>query len=124
VLVIGAGPAGLEFSRVASGQGNSVVVYEREHAVGGHVRAYGALPYRQQYGSMATWLAEQARGNGTEIKLSSPVTRENIDSFLPQKNPIMLWSRLEHITAATVFRGRWADRFQAGKQANVFRGTT
>jgi hypothetical protein len=36
------------------------------------------LPYRQQFGSIATWLAEQARGNGSEIKLTSPVTRENI----------------------------------------------
>jgi hypothetical protein len=78
LLVIGAGPAGLEFARVVSGQGNAVVVYEREQAVGGHVRAYGALPYRQQFGSIATWPAEQARGNGSEIKLTSPVTRENI----------------------------------------------
>jgi hypothetical protein len=72
---------------VASGQGNAVVVYERESAVGGHVRAYGALPYRQQYGSMATWLAEQARGNGAEIKLASPVTKENIDSILAAEKP-------------------------------------
>jgi pyruvate/2-oxoglutarate dehydrogenase complex dihydrolipoamide dehydrogenase (E3) component len=104
VLVIGAGPAGLEFSRVASGQGNSVVVYEREHAVGGHVRAYGALPYRQQYGSMATWLAEQARGNGTEIKLSSPVTRENIDSIVAAEKP-------DHVVVASGARYR-RDGFQ------------
>jgi 2,4-dienoyl-CoA reductase-like NADH-dependent reductase (Old Yellow Enzyme family) len=104
VLVIGAGPAGLEFSRVASGQGSSVVVYEREHAVGGHVRAYGALPYRQQYGSIATWLAEQARGNGTEIKLSSPVTRENIDSILAAEKP-------DHVVVASGARYR-RDGFQ------------
>ena len=104
VLVIGAGPAGLEFSRVASGQGNSVVVYEREPAVGGHVRAYGALPYRQQYGSIATWLAEQARGNGTEIKLSSPVTRENIDSILAAE-------KADHVVVASGARYR-RDGFQ------------
>jgi pyruvate/2-oxoglutarate dehydrogenase complex dihydrolipoamide dehydrogenase (E3) component len=104
VLVIGAGPAGLEFSRVASGQGNSVVVYEREHSVGGHVRAYGALPYRQQYGSIATWLAEQAIGNGTEIKLSSPVTRENIDSIFAAEKP-------DHVVVASGARYR-RDGFQ------------
>ena len=76
VLVIGAGPAGLEYARVASATGHAVAVYEREEAVGGHVRAYGALPYRQQYGTIATWLAEQAKGNGTSIKLMSPVTAE------------------------------------------------
>ena len=78
ILIIGAGPAGLEYARVASGQGHAVIVYERERerAVGGHVRAYGALPYRQQYGTIATWLAAQASGNGTEIKLERPVNAE------------------------------------------------
>ena len=46
VLVIGAGAAGLEYARVAAARGNEVVVHEREEAVGGHVRAYGALPNR------------------------------------------------------------------------------
>ena len=67
VIVVGAGPAGLEYARVASAAGHAVSVYERDEAVGGHVRAYGALPYRQQYGTIATWLAEQARGNGAVL---------------------------------------------------------
>ena len=94
VLVVGAGPAGLEYARVASAAGHAVSVYEREDAVGGHVRAYGALPYRQQYGTIATWLAEQARGNGASIKLLSPVTAENIDSVLATEKP-------DHIVVAT-----------------------
>jgi hypothetical protein len=99
-----AGPARLEFARVASGQGNAVVVYEREQAVGGHVRAYGALPYRQQFGSIATWLAEQARGNGSEIKLTSPVTRENIDAIIAFEKP-------DHVVVASGARYR-GDGFQ------------
>jgi pyruvate/2-oxoglutarate dehydrogenase complex dihydrolipoamide dehydrogenase (E3) component len=94
VLVVGAGPAGLEYARVASGQGHAVVVYERERAVGGHVRAYGALPYRQQYGTIATWLAAQASGNGTDIKLESPVTAQNLDAILAAEKP-------DHIVVAT-----------------------
>src|SRR5579863_5707152 len=87
VLVIGAGPAGLEFARVAAAQGHQLVVYERERHVGGHVRAYGALPNRQQYGTIATWLAEQATGNGATIKTASPVTAENIDTVLATERP-------------------------------------
>jgi NADPH-dependent 2,4-dienoyl-CoA reductase/sulfur reductase-like enzyme len=94
VLVVGAGPAGLEYARVASGQGHAVVVYERERAVGGHVRAYGALPYRHQYGTIATWLAAQASGNGSEIKLESPVTALNLDAILAAEKP-------DHIVVAT-----------------------
>jgi NADPH-dependent 2,4-dienoyl-CoA reductase/sulfur reductase-like enzyme len=94
VLVVGAGSAGLEYARVASGQGHAVVVYERERAVGGHVRAYGALPYCQQYGTIATWLAAQASGNGTEIKLESPVNAQNLDAILAAEKP-------DHIVVAT-----------------------
>ena len=74
--------------------GQCCVVYERERTVGGHVRAYGALPYRQQYGTIATWLAAQALGNGTEIKLESPVTAQNLDAILAAEKP-------DHIVVAT-----------------------
>ena len=104
VLVIGAGPAGLEYARVAAARGNAVVVYEREDQVGGHVRAYGALPNRQQYGTIATWLAEQATGNGAVVKTASPVSVENIDAVLATERP-------DHIVVASGARYR-RDGFQ------------
>jgi 2,4-dienoyl-CoA reductase-like NADH-dependent reductase (Old Yellow Enzyme family)/thioredoxin reductase len=104
VLVIGAGPAGLEYARVAAALGNTVAVYEREAAVGGHVRAYGALPNRQQYGTIATWLAEQATGNGATIKTASPVTAETIDAVLASERP-------DHVVVASGARYR-RDGFQ------------
>ncbi len=104
VLVIGAGPAGLEYARVAAARGNAVAVYEREQHVGGHVRAYGALPNRQQYGTIATWLAEQAAGNGATIKTASPVTPETIDAVLASERP-------DHIVVASGARYR-RDGFQ------------
>ena len=104
VLVIGAGPSGLEYARVAAARGNQVVVYEREQEVGGHVRAYGALPNRTQYGTIATWLAEQARGNGATIKTNSPVTAETIDAVLAAERP-------DHIVVASGARYR-RDGFQ------------
>jgi len=104
VLVIGAGPAGLEYARVAAARGNHVVVYEREPQVGGHVRAYGALPNRQQYGTIATWLAEQAAGNGARINLNSPVTAENINGVIEAERP-------DHVVVASGARYR-RDGFQ------------
>jgi 2,4-dienoyl-CoA reductase-like NADH-dependent reductase (Old Yellow Enzyme family)/thioredoxin reductase len=104
VLVIGAGPAGLEYARVAAARGNAVAVYERESDVGGHVRAYGALPNRTQYGTIATWLAEQAVGNGASIKTARPVTAENLDTVLAAERP-------DHIVVATGARYR-RDGFQ------------
>jgi NADPH-dependent 2,4-dienoyl-CoA reductase/sulfur reductase-like enzyme len=71
VLVIGAGPAGLEYARIAAARGNHVIVYEREREVGGHVRAYGALPHRGPFSNIAVWLEQQAVGNGATIKTES-----------------------------------------------------
>jgi NADPH-dependent 2,4-dienoyl-CoA reductase/sulfur reductase-like enzyme len=104
VLVIGAGPAGLEYARIAAARGNTVVVYEREQKVGGHVRAYGSLPNREPFGNIAVWLAEQAAGNNAAIKVTSPVSAENIDQVLAMERP-------DHIVVATGARYR-RDGFQ------------
>ena len=94
VLVVGAGPAGLEFARVAAARGHDVVALEREQEVGGHVRLQSLLPSRAEYGLIATWLADQARKNGAEIRTSSPVTGENVDEVLAAERP-------DHVVVAT-----------------------
>ena len=94
VLVIGAGPAGLEYARIAAARGNHVIVYEREREVGGHVRAYGALPHRGPFRNIAVWLEQQAVGNGATIKTECPVTDGNIDQVLAAERP-------DHIVVAT-----------------------
>ncbi|HKP17154.1 MAG TPA: FAD-dependent oxidoreductase [Gaiellaceae bacterium] len=94
VLVVGAGPAGLEFARVAAARGHEVVVLEREADVGGHVRLESLLPTRSEYGLIATWLAGQAGKNGAEIRTSSAVTEENLDEVLAAERP-------DHVVIAT-----------------------
>ena len=104
VVVIGAGPAGLEYARVAAARGHAVTVYEREQEVGGHVRAYGALPNRTQYGYIATWLAEQARANGAVIHTGKPVDAAGLDDLLAQEQS-------QHVVVATGAR-YYRDGFQ------------
>jgi NADH dehydrogenase FAD-containing subunit len=94
VLVVGAGPAGLEFARVAAARGHEVVVLEREGEVGGHVRLESLLPSRAEYGLIATWLADQARKNGAEVRTSFAVTAENLDEVLAAERP-------DHVVVAT-----------------------
>jgi 2,4-dienoyl-CoA reductase-like NADH-dependent reductase (Old Yellow Enzyme family)/thioredoxin reductase len=93
-LVIGAGPAGLEYARVAAARGHHVIVCEREAEVGGHVRLQSLLPTRSEYGRIATWLAAQARGNGAEIRTSAQVTPGSIDELLAAERP-------DHVVVAT-----------------------
>ena len=98
VLVAGAGPAGLEYARVAAARGHEVVVYEREEEVGGHVRALSRLPGRAPFSGVAEWLVQQARGNGAEIRTATEATAETCEGF-------------DHVVVATGAR-YLADGFQ------------
>jgi len=94
VLVIGAGPSGLEYARIASARGHEVLVLERESQVGGHVRLEALLPSRKEFGLIATWLEAQARKNGADVRTSSPVRPENLDEVLAAERP-------DHVVVAT-----------------------
>src|SRR5262249_37203669 len=80
VLVIGAGPAGLEFARIAAARGHSVVVHEKEAEVGGHVRLQSLLPDRDEFLTVANWLSRQAQKNGAEIRTNSRIEEANLDA--------------------------------------------
>jgi thioredoxin reductase len=92
--VIGAGPGGLEYARIAAARGHDVLVLERQAEVGGHVRLESLLPSRSEYGLIATWLAGQAAKNGAEIRTSSLVTAESLDELLGSEKP-------DHVVVAT-----------------------
>jgi 2,4-dienoyl-CoA reductase-like NADH-dependent reductase (Old Yellow Enzyme family) len=94
VLVIGGGPSGLEFARIASARGHQVVVLEREAEVGGHSRLHSMLPTRKEYGRVGIWLGEQAARNGSDVRTSSPVTAENLADVLAAERP-------DHVVVAT-----------------------
>ncbi|MGH7876134.1 MAG: FAD-dependent oxidoreductase, partial [Candidatus Dormibacteraceae bacterium] len=94
VLVIGGGPAGLEYARIASARGHQVVVLERESEPGGHSRLHSKLPSRSEFGRIGAWLAEQAVKNGAELRTSSDVTAENLAQVLEAERP-------DHVVVAT-----------------------
>jgi 2,4-dienoyl-CoA reductase-like NADH-dependent reductase (Old Yellow Enzyme family)/thioredoxin reductase len=103
-LVIGGGPAGLEYARVASAIGHDVVLYEGDEVTGGHTRAYGALPHRSEYARIGRWLTDQAVKNGTIVHTSSRVEVGNLDEILAAERP-------DHVVVATGSRVR-RDGFQ------------
>jgi 2,4-dienoyl-CoA reductase-like NADH-dependent reductase (Old Yellow Enzyme family) len=94
VLVIGGGPAGLEYARIASARGHQVLVLERESEPGGHSRLHGRLPTRSEFGRIGRWLAEQAVRNGAELRTASEVTADNLGQILEAERP-------DHVVIAT-----------------------
>jgi NADPH-dependent 2,4-dienoyl-CoA reductase/sulfur reductase-like enzyme len=99
VLVIGGGPAGLEYARVAAARGHEVLVLEREAVTGGHVRRHALLPGREEYGQIAHWLLRQATGNGADVRTSVDVDEEALDALLEAERP-------DHVVVATGSRYR------------------
>ena len=108
VLVVGAGPAGLEYARIAAARGHEVVVLEREAEVGGHVRSHSLLPGRTEYGQIGRWLARQARGNGAEIRTASTSTTAGLDALLAAERPTTSSSPPARATRADGCQGQTA----------------
>jgi 2,4-dienoyl-CoA reductase-like NADH-dependent reductase (Old Yellow Enzyme family) len=94
VVVIGGGPAGLEYARIAAARGHEVVLLEREAETGGHVRKHALLPGRKEYGQIGRWLLRQATGNGAEVRTGVDVDETGLDALLAAESP-------DHVVVAT-----------------------
>jgi len=76
ILVIGGGPAGLEFARVAAERGHKVVVYEKTRKPGGQAPIAAMLPGRENISAIVRWLVDQVRSLGVEVKYGMEVTED------------------------------------------------
>ena len=59
VLVIGAGPAGMEAARVAAEKGHYVTVYEKSGQVGGQINILSNAPGRDEFKQVTRYLSAQ-----------------------------------------------------------------
>ena len=103
-LVIGGGPAGLEYARVAAARGHRVTVLEASEYTGGHVRVHALLPARTEFGEIGRWLAQQATKNGASIHTGEEVREDNLEAILARYQP-------DHVVVATGSKGA-VDGFQ------------
>ena len=72
VVVVGGGPAGCEASLGAARRGASVVLFEREGALGGAARRAGRAPYRQKWRDYAEYLDAEVRATPLiEVRLDT-----------------------------------------------------
>ncbi|KJS43640.1 MAG: oxidoreductase [Roseovarius sp. BRH_c41] len=71
VLVVGAGPAGLEAARVAAERGHRVQLHEAGPEMGGQFRLAGLQPRRAQILDLLGWYARQLARLGVEVRFNS-----------------------------------------------------
>lgn len=69
VVVVGAGPAGLEAARVAALRGHAVVLFEREARTGGQIMIAARAGWRESLSGIQRWLDGQVRKLGVDLRL-------------------------------------------------------
>jgi mycofactocin system FadH/OYE family oxidoreductase 2 len=69
VLIVGAGPAGLQAAATAAERGHKVLVCERDHRPGGQVRLAASVPGRAEFGDLIRNQLHACRRANVEIRL-------------------------------------------------------
>jgi len=80
VLVVGAGPAGLEAARVAALRGHQVRVADRAPRPGGAVRAAAAGAGRERLARITEWLASECSRLGVDLELGRELSGQDIEA--------------------------------------------
>ncbi len=87
VIVVGAGPAGLEVARVATLRKHKVILFEKNNDLGGQNIIAGKVAGRQEITGITRWLTSQLNKLDIDIRLSveadeSLILRENPDAVV------------------------------------------
>jgi 2,4-dienoyl-CoA reductase (NADPH2) len=83
VVVVGAGPAGLEAARVAAESGHDVVLYEQAGVTGGQLRIAAAGPTREELLDFVFYAERELARLGVDVRLETAATREAVLADTP-----------------------------------------
>ncbi|NML76177.1 NADH:flavin oxidoreductase [Rhizobium sp. S-51] len=83
VVIVGAGPAGLEAARVAGERGHDVVVFEAASNPGGQIRLTAQSPRRKEMISIIEWRMAQCEKLGVRFRFNTWAEAETIEAEKP-----------------------------------------
>ena len=83
VLVIGAGPAGLQAAITASQRGHNVILCEKEDAAGGILKSEQGVSFKDDMFQLGRSLLSIAKDENIDIRMNTEVTRDYILNEAP-----------------------------------------
>ncbi len=83
IVIVGAGPAGMETAWNAGMRGHEVIVFEQANRVGGQVLVGAASPLRKNWGRIAEFYDRQSRKGIFQVRLNTKATKEAVLALNP-----------------------------------------
>jgi len=83
VMVVGAGPGGMEAARVAALRGHSVTLYEKENELGGQVRIALKAPGKDKLGFIPAYYTHTLKTSGVRVETGMQVNEDLIREKKP-----------------------------------------
>jgi 2,4-dienoyl-CoA reductase-like NADH-dependent reductase (Old Yellow Enzyme family) len=87
VLIVGAGPAGMQCAVTAAQRGHNVLVYEKNDEVGGQARLIKKILNHNLPQTFLDYLDRQMQKFDVKVKFNAEITAENIDDILSKEKP-------------------------------------
>ena len=83
VLVVGGGPAGMEFAKDAAALGHTVRLFEKRDRLGGQLLAASLPPNKEKITSLIHYLERQVEKAGVTVELNTEATADLIEKENP-----------------------------------------